>query len=482
MAPPVVQKRKRVTHPPERIKMAVTEARHSGCTAAVSKLNKNVADDERLTVTAVENWLSRFRKEGNFWENEKAKRGRPAVLDKVPGARAEWKRQVESLQRQGEPVSGRASAAVVKAVLEVKAPSVLAEHGGSVKGCSKTGARMMAAEDLTYRKKTSSRILPPESSLQESRDAFYGKLSSCVGEEEVDPALVINFDQTAYLYNPSRGYTWAKRGAKRVQVAESKEGFTLVPVISAAGFIAAQMIFPGTTAVSLPTVDPGAVLQYEQTSSHWSNEATTIKLLKKIVFPHIAARRAATGSHNAPAIVLADAYPPHWTPAVRAVVEEQEAVSYVAVPDSLTHLFQPLDLGVIAAIKQSVLRRKDDFLQKEVEVAVKEGRDVTLSRSRPVLRNKVTTWIKECIMDPSVCSAHCCESGFRRAGVLRVLLGDCAGVDVDSYVSPPVCSECGEPAIPRDDVPVCGCFADGEPRLLCDGCFHNHSTLCDPIN
>lgn len=400
----VANKRKRSSgHPPEIVQKVVNVSRHIGCTAAAAKINKDLSADEQVTVSCAENWLKRYKKDGEFWKDNYGKRGRPAVLNSVPGAREEWLRQVESLQRQGEPVSGRAAAAVVKAVLEEKAPSVLVTHGGNIKGCAKTGQRLLAAEDLTYRKKTSSRIIPPEATLVEARDDFYKDLRSCFPEDVLDPSLLINFDQTHHLYNPSRGFTWAKRGATRVQVTDSKEGFTLVPVVSATGIIGAQLIFPGSTATALPSVDPGAVLHYTQTATHWSNEQTTLRLMKDIIFPHVAARRAELDNDAAPAIILADSFKPHWTAAVRALVAEQDFVAYVAIPDALTHIFQPLDLGVIAAIKQSVARRKDEYLQTEVQAAIREGRDVSLSRSRPVLRNKVTSWIKDCITDPLVC-------------------------------------------------------------------------------
>ena len=83
-----------------------------------------------------------------------------------------------------------------------------------------------------------------------------------------------------------------------------------------------------------------------------------------------------------------------------ALVQETDAIAYIAVPDCLTHIFQPLDLGIIAALKNSVLRRRDDFLESEVRTAVRENRAVVLSKSLPVLRDRVATWIKEALVDP----------------------------------------------------------------------------------
>ena len=94
------------------------------------------------------------------------------------------------------------------------------------------------------------------------------------------------------------------------------------------------------------------------------------------------------GKPNAPAIVLADAFSAHWTKAVTDLIAQETAVAYIGVPDCLTHLFQPLDLGVIG-IKQSILRRKDEFLEHEVQTAIREGREVVLSKSRTILRERL---------------------------------------------------------------------------------------------
>ena len=470
-------KRKRITHPKERIEKAVTLARHIGSSAAATQVNRDVPAGEQLTPATIDTWLFRFRKEGKFWEKG-SMRGRPALMDAVPGMREEWQKQVSSIRAQGQPVSGRVSSTVAKAFLEEKAPSVLERHGGVAKVSVSTGARYLARSDMSYRKKTTSRIIPPDDKVADARDSFYRQLKDCF-DDAVDQDLVLNFDQTFHSYSPSRGFTWEKRGADRVQVADSKEGFTLLPVVSINGVVAAQMIFPGSTATSLPSVQPGPLLHYLQTTSHWSNEETTLELFRKIIFPHIRKRRAELGDPNAPALVLADAFKAHWTPAVVALVASESAIAYVAIPDCLTHLFQPLDLGIIAAIKSSVLRRKDEFMETEVRQAIKEGRGVILSKSRPVLRDRVTMYIKECLADPVICAAHCCKSGFDRAGVTRVLYNEDSHPDVDRIVATSVCQECGEFAVARDDFPTCDCFDVDVPPLLCDGCFANHCSVCN---
>ena len=143
-----------------------------------------------------------------------------------------------------------------------------------------------------------------------------------------------------------------------------------MPVVSAAGPVGAQMIFGGKIGGVHPSVGLGDFLVYEHNPTHWSNEQTTLSLWNKVIIPYVARKRSEIGDSEAPVLVLADAFGAHWTNAVKELVAQQAAIFYISVPDSLTHLFQPLDLGIIAAIKNSVLRRKDDFLEKEVQKAV----------------------------------------------------------------------------------------------------------------
>lgn len=83
-------------------------------------------------------------------------------------------------------------------------------------------------------------------------------------------------------------------------------------------------------------------------------------------------------------------------------------------------------------------------MENEVRVAVCEGRGVVLQKSRPLLRDKMTMYIKEVLADPLVCAEHCCYSGFRRAGTTQVLYkDDSVAPNLDQFVPPSMCQECG---------------------------------------
>ena len=73
------------------------------------------------------------------------------------------------------------------------------------------------------------------------------------------------------------------------------------------------------------------------------------------------------------------------------------------------------------------MRRKDEFVEGEVSTP-------------PVLRERMTIFIKEAMADPDIYAEHCCRSGFERSGVFSVLFGDGDVLpDVDRVVPPAVC-------------------------------------------
>ena len=167
-----VSKRKRRTAYPDVVAKAVALARQVGALHATNTINKTLPQEEHLLEDSVRKWLCRWKKEGEFWKNP-GKRGRPSIADSVPGAKEEWVRQVDSFRNQGESVTGRVSATIMRSVLAEKAPSFLTRQGGVTNVSMRTGANLLASSGMSFRKKTSSRILPPVEELEGTRDKFY---------------------------------------------------------------------------------------------------------------------------------------------------------------------------------------------------------------------------------------------------------------------------------------------------------------------
>ena len=122
-------KRKRQIYAPEVIEKAVTESRFHGGPVATANLNKNRPVAERVPEETVRCWLSRWKKEGAFWDEPK-KRGRKNLTEKLPdNVQQEWIKQVQSVRAKGDAVTGRVAAALGRGVLAEMAPSLLERHG-----------------------------------------------------------------------------------------------------------------------------------------------------------------------------------------------------------------------------------------------------------------------------------------------------------------------------------------------------------------
>jgi hypothetical protein len=54
-----------------------------------------------------------------------------------------------------------------------------------------------------------------------------------------------------------------------------------------------------------------------------------------------------------------------------------------------TFIFQPCDLGVIAGMKKALAREHDRGIEHSSEEAARNGGQLIMSKSKPVIRNKV---------------------------------------------------------------------------------------------
>ena len=188
--------KKRKNYPTELIGQTVAEARHIGAQAAAVKVNRNLSRDEQVNEDTVRKWLSRWKTYGNFWE-DRPKRGRKSVVDLAPQTLLPaWEEQIPGLRAQGEPVTGRMAAVVGRAVLDNQSPSLLERHGGNIKMSVRTGRRLLASSDRAWRKKSSSRIVPPPDSLADTCSAFFPEISAVAEDSSLTPQLILNFDQT----------------------------------------------------------------------------------------------------------------------------------------------------------------------------------------------------------------------------------------------------------------------------------------------
>lgn len=113
---------------------------------------------------------------------------------------------------------------------------------------------------------------------------------SAMVEDEIPDELILNVDQTPFKFVPTDNVTMAEKSSKHVsrKGSNDKRGITVTLADTLSGQILPfQIIYTDKTSRSLPHVKfpAGFCLSYNE--KHWSNEAETMALVSKIIYPYV---------------------------------------------------------------------------------------------------------------------------------------------------------------------------------------------------
>lgn len=146
--------------------------------------------------------------------------------------------------------------------------------------------------DFVRRMATTSRPPIPKGLYEECRIQFLRNVDKAVKEFSIPPELILNSEQTLSSYVSVGRYTISFSGAKTVAIkglTQTQTYITLNFVISLAGeFLPMQIIYTGKTTAYHPsgvTLPSGFCIS--QNSKNWLNEDETLKVIDKIIHPHL---------------------------------------------------------------------------------------------------------------------------------------------------------------------------------------------------
>ncbi|PFX26609.1 hypothetical protein AWC38_SpisGene8728 [Stylophora pistillata] len=183
-------------------------------------------------------------------------------------------------------------------------------------------------------------------------------------EGEIPDELILNVDQTPSRFVPTDNVTIAEKSSKHVsrKGSSDKRGITVTLAETLSGQILPfQLIYTGKTSRSLPHVEfpAGFCLSYNE--KHWSNEAETMALVNKIIYPYVAKVKEELGlPETQKALLVWDAFKAQSTEKVSSELERLN-INVVALPKNMTHLLQPLDLTTNASVKKMEKRGFSDY-------------------------------------------------------------------------------------------------------------------------
>jgi hypothetical protein len=244
---------------------------------------------------------------------------------------------------------------------------------------------------MSFRKVTRSTKVDHVRGGAEKAAKFQEVVKQAKIDGDVPDELLLNVDQVGVRLIPSPTYTYATRGSKQVSVLghhDKREVTMVLTTTCAGGVLPPQVIYTGRTERSHPKagIPPGWHITHTQT--HWSNKATTIDYIGKILAPYLAQTRALLGPRRG--IVLMDCFSVHKDTDVIKAIEALNC-TVVHVPAGLTAVAQPNDALYNGMFKRELKSAFTNWYMGRV----RETKQVVLDTRMTQIRDNHLQWMKQ---------------------------------------------------------------------------------------
>ena len=349
------------------------------------------------------------------------KRGRPPLLGENNDSCL--RKLLVSMRSRGAPVGTSIVIGVGRRIMLKRDRSSLEEFGGTVQLNKEWAKSVLRRMGFTKRRANSkAKILP--GNFIEIKEQYLMDIKSVVTMEEIPCELILNWDQTAMKIVPSSQWTMEKKGNKRIEIVatDDKRQITAVFACSLAGsFLPIQLIYKGTTPRCLPkNVSFPEDWHLTYTANHWSNTATMVEYVKRIIVPNIAQMRQELKlSDDHPALVLFDVFKGQCTDELFELLEINN-ILYVIVPPNTTDRLQPLDLSVNKPAKDYMKSKFQNWygqiICQQLEDGVNEEVGMRLSVMKPLIGKWIVDMYHYLTSKPDII-----VNGFHKAGIIDIL-------------------------------------------------------------
>lgn len=205
----------------------------------------------------------------------------------------------------------------------------------------------------------------------------------------------------------------AERGSQQVSVTgiDDKRQITLLLCVSRAGqLLPPQVIYADDWNVT-------------HSANHWSNEATMVEFILKIIVPYVENHRTLMGTPNQRALAIFDVFAAHRVKAVMETLEKHN-IGIVFVPAACTDKLQPLDLTLNKEYKEEVRACFHGWysakVMEMVEEKESEGNDIETIKvdlRTSAVKGVHAQWLMKA-HDVMVERTDLIREGFRKAGLL----------------------------------------------------------------
>ena len=205
-------------------------------------------------------------------------------------------------------------------------------------------------------------MLPAEFKMQ--KEGFLNDICAEVIMNDIPEDLIFNWDQTGIHLVPVSEWTMEKQGTKNIIVTgvDDKRQITLVLAATMTGcFLNPQILYEGKTNRCHPSVKFPEGWDVSHTPNHWSNEASMIQYLQKIIIPFLKSKREELGlPASQPALAIFDLFKGQQTDHFKEVLHTNN-IHFVVVPANCTDKLQPMDLAISKPLKDAMKKQVDIF-------------------------------------------------------------------------------------------------------------------------
>lgn len=339
--------------------------------------------------------MQRKRKVGDdssLNELPEKKRGRPLLLgDRLDG---QVRSYIEYLRKKGAVVNTAIVLGVARGIVKSYDSNLLACNGGHLV-LGKPWAKNLLTRMGYVKRRGSTAAKVSVKNFEQLKEQFLIDIKVVVEVEEIPADLIINWDQTGINYVPTP-WTMEREGTKRVEIvaADDRRQITAVFAGTITGdFLPPQLIYKGTTPRCLPTTPFPKDWHITFNDNHWSNEATMIHYVEKILLPYIRAKRKnLLLGLTYPALVIFDNFSAQTTENVIKLLEDNH-VRMAMVPPNCTDRLQPLDVSVNKAVKNFLRQEFENWYANQVCEQLRKGDDSPVDLKLSIIKPLGAQWI-----------------------------------------------------------------------------------------
>ena len=281
---------------------------------------------------------------------------------------------------------------------------------------------------FVQRKGTTAKSKLAIADFNQAKEQFLEDVVTTVDMEEIPPELILNRDQTGIKIVPSSTWTMEQQGAKRVETigANDKRLITAVFCGSLTGdFLPIQVIYQGKTTRCHPRYEFPLEWDITHSPKHWSNEATMIQYIEKIIIPYINSTREAF-EDDTPALIIMDNFKGQITSSVTNLLEANN-IHVCLLPLNTTDRLQPMDVSVNKPAKDFLKKQFEDWYSQQITKQL-DGKDIEstdlqpISLGLPVLKELGAKWMVG-MAEYFAENPQIIVNGFVKAGIAGALDG-----------------------------------------------------------